>query len=289
MSVRASAVAAGIAPMPSCSVAPSGTSSATCSPIRRSTSPMAGPACVVRRDVDLDREVDVVDVDEALAERPRHRPVELDDDGLRRADRRVHRLDARAQRAEAVGVGRCRVDEDDVERQRAALEQPRHVRQEDRHVVRPALVHRGTGVRPDEQRPVAEVAGHLRREVRPGTLRVQVDDRDVVELGRARDQLSSSTDGVAAAQCTYTRSPDRTTAAASSGETRRMRQAYAVGPGRDGQHPDPKRVTFGPVRGRPRGVNSGHGQFTASSHLPHPGHWSRRPRGARPVLRRVVT
>ena len=29
---------------------------------------------LVRRDVDLDREVDVVDVDEAVAERPRHRP-----------------------------------------------------------------------------------------------------------------------------------------------------------------------------------------------------------------------
>ena len=49
----------------------------------------------VRRDVDLDAEVDVVDVDEAVAERPRHRPVELDDDRLRRADGRVHRLDAR--------------------------------------------------------------------------------------------------------------------------------------------------------------------------------------------------
>ena len=73
-------------------------------------------------------------------------------------------------------------------------------------------------------------------------------------------RLSRRTDGVAAAQCRYTRSPDWTTAAASSGETRRMSQAYAVGPGRDGRHPDPKRVTFGPVRGRSRGVDCRHGR-----------------------------
>ena len=100
-----------------------------------------------------------------------------------------------------MGVGRRRVDEDDVERQRAALEQPRHVRQEDRHVVGPTLVDRGAGVRPDEQGPMAEVARHLRREVRARALRVEVDDRDVAELGRARDEASSRTDGVAAAQC----------------------------------------------------------------------------------------
>ena len=74
---------------------------------------------LVRRDVDLDGEVDVVDVDEAVAERPRHRPVELDDDRLRGPDGGVHRLDARAERAEAVRVGRRGVDEHDVERQRA--------------------------------------------------------------------------------------------------------------------------------------------------------------------------
>jgi len=42
---RASPAAAGMAPMPSWSVAPSGTRSATCAPIRRSTSPMTGSGC----------------------------------------------------------------------------------------------------------------------------------------------------------------------------------------------------------------------------------------------------
>ena len=115
-------------------------------------------------------------------------PVELDDDRPRCADRGVHRLDARAQRAEPVVVGRGRVDEDDVERQRAALEEPRDVRQEDRHVVGAALVDRRPRVRADEQRPVPEVAVHLGREVRPGTLGVEVGHGDVAELGGSRDE-----------------------------------------------------------------------------------------------------
>ena len=174
--------------MPSWSVAPSGTSSATYSPIRRSTSPIAADGMLVRRRVDLDREVDVVDVDEALAERPRHRAVELDDDGPRGTDRGVHRLDRRPERAEPVLVRRRGVDQHRVERQRAGSEQPRDVGQEDRDVVGAALVHRRPRVGADEQRAVPEDAAHLRREVRPRTLDVEMDDADVAQLRRARDQ-----------------------------------------------------------------------------------------------------
>ena len=117
LSVRNSAVAAGMAPMPSWSVAPSGMSSATCSPIWRSTVTDLTDRPLVGRHVDLDREVDLGDVDEAVAERPRHRPVELDDDRSRGPDGGVHRLDRRAEGAEAVGVRRRRVDEDRVERE----------------------------------------------------------------------------------------------------------------------------------------------------------------------------
>ena len=60
-------------------------------------------------------------------------------------DRRVHRLDGGAQRAEAVGVGRGRVDEDRVEREHGRVEQPRDVRQEGRDVVGPALVRPPAG------------------------------------------------------------------------------------------------------------------------------------------------
>ena len=167
------------------------------------SAPISGSACGVGRDVDLDREVDLVDVDEALAERPRHRPVELGDDDVGRPDRRLHRLDRRAQRAVAVGVRWGHVDEHGVERQEPAREQVRHVRQEDRDVLGPALGDRRPGVRADEQRPVAEVAGHLRAEERAGSLGVEVDDLDVLRArAPARPRASRRTDGVAAAHWT---------------------------------------------------------------------------------------
>src|SRR5690242_13980807 len=50
-----------------------------------------------RRHINLDRKVDLVDVDEALSERSWHRPVELDDDRVRCSDGCVDRLDGRAQ------------------------------------------------------------------------------------------------------------------------------------------------------------------------------------------------
>jgi hypothetical protein len=82
---------------------------------------------LVWREVDLDPEVDVIDVNEALSERPRHCPVELDDDCLGGPDRGVHRLDRDTERAEAMGIRRRRVDKDRVERQRARREELRHV------------------------------------------------------------------------------------------------------------------------------------------------------------------
>ena len=87
-----------------------------------------------------------------------------------------------------MGVGRRRVDEDRVEREQAGVEQARDVRQEDRDVVGAALVDRRAGVGPDEQRPMAEVRRHLGRQVRPGPLAVEVDDADVAELRRPRDE-----------------------------------------------------------------------------------------------------
>ena len=138
---------------------------------------------LVRRHVALHRQVDLIDVDEALAERSRHALVELDDDGLGRPDRGMHGLDAGTQRAEAVGVGRRRVDEHGVEWQEPAVEQARDVGQEGRDVLGPAFVDRGPGVGPDEQRPMAEVRLHLRGEVGTRSLAVKVDDADVLELG----------------------------------------------------------------------------------------------------------
>ena len=87
-----------------------------------------------------------------------------------------------------MGVGRRGVDEHDIERQGAALEEARDVGQEDRDVVGASLVDRGTGIRPDEQRAMPEVARHLGRQVWPRSLRVEVDDADVAQLLGAIDQ-----------------------------------------------------------------------------------------------------
>ena len=183
---RKRAVAAGIAPIPSWSVAPSGIELGDeCADPPLDVADLADRV-LVRRDVDLDREVDVVDVDEAVAECPRHRAVELDDDGASGTDCGMDRLDRGSQRAEPVRVGRRGVDEHRVEREGARVEQVGHVRQEDRHVVRPPLIDRPPGVRSDEQRPVPDVAGHLRSQVRPRTLDVQMHDADVGQVLRLR-------------------------------------------------------------------------------------------------------
>ena len=174
--------------MPIWIVAPSGIRSATNSPIRRSTSPIVAEPDLVGPDVALDCQVDVVDVDEAVAESPRHAAIELHDHCPGRANRRVHRLDARAERAEAVRIRGRRVHEHEVEREHPGLEQARHVGQERGHVVGTALVDGGAGVRTDEQRPMPEVGRHLRREMGAGALAMEVDDADGLELRRSRDE-----------------------------------------------------------------------------------------------------
>ena len=90
---------------------------------------------------------------------------------LARSDRGQRRVDPGPQRAEAMRVRRRHVDERDVERHGAGAEQARDVREEDRHVVGPALVHRLARVRTDEERPVTEVPRHRRVQVRAGPSR----------------------------------------------------------------------------------------------------------------------
>ena len=111
---------------------------------------------LIRRLVGLHREVDLVDMDEAVAEGPRHRPVELDDDRPGGSDRGMHRLDRCPERAEAVLVRRRGIDEGHIERKRAGPKEARNIRQEHGHVVRSAVVHRHSCVWPDEQGAVAE-------------------------------------------------------------------------------------------------------------------------------------
>jgi hypothetical protein len=153
--------------MPNWMVAPLGTSSATCAPIRRSTSPTCG----------------------------------IDDDGLRRADGGMHRLDARPERAEAMVVGRGGVDEHRVEREQPGLEEPRHVGQEHRDEVGPALVDGGSGVGPDEQRPMPEVPAVAGARCGPGPSQWRWTTLTSRSSVARATSASRRTDGVAAAHC----------------------------------------------------------------------------------------
>ena len=83
-----------------------------------------------------------------------------------------------------MGVRWRDVDQDGVEREQAALEQPRDVAQEHRDELGPTLVDGRPRVGADEQRAVAEMRRHLGRQVRPGSLGVEVDHADVVQVRR---------------------------------------------------------------------------------------------------------
>ena len=139
-------------------------------------------------DADLGRVVDLRDVDERVAQGTWHPVVELGDHQLARSHRSKRCVYAGPQRAEAVGVGRGDVDQDRVERQDARAEEARHVGEEDGDVFGASLVDRGARIGADEERLVAEMAGHLGRKVWRGSLRVEVEDADVLELRSAFDQ-----------------------------------------------------------------------------------------------------
>ena len=84
-----------------------------------------------------------------------------------------------------MGIRAGEIEQHGIEREHAAREQLGHVREEDRHVVGAALVHRGPGVGADEQRAMAEAGRHLRLQMRRRSLDVEVDEADVAELPRS--------------------------------------------------------------------------------------------------------
>ena len=80
---------------------------------------------LVRRDIDLHGEVDAVDVDEAVAERTRHRAVELDDHRARRAVAEWIASTEVPSEQNPLGVGRRRIHQDRVEMECTRREQVR--------------------------------------------------------------------------------------------------------------------------------------------------------------------
>jgi len=106
--------------------------------------------------------------------------------------RGVYRLYGRTERTEPMTIWGSGVDKHGVEGQGAGREQVRDVGQEDGHVVRPVLLDRTSRIRTHEQRAVAEMARHLRREMGPRALDVQMRHPYIDKVGG----LSVSDQGV---------------------------------------------------------------------------------------------
>ena len=87
-----------------------------------------------------DEHVDVIDVNEGVAQRARHVRVHLRDDQRSVLRRAFHDIDRDAEAAHAVFVRRRHLNERDVQRQLAGIEQARDVRQKDGRVIAQALL-----------------------------------------------------------------------------------------------------------------------------------------------------
>jgi len=127
-------------------------------------------------------------VQEAVAERARHGPVDLRDHRTGGSRRRERGIDARAQRAVPALVRRGDVQEGGIERQLSIAEEARDVGEEDGDVLGAPLVDGGARPWADEERAVPEPAGELGSQVLVGTLGVQGDDPHVLQLLRSRHQ-----------------------------------------------------------------------------------------------------
>ena len=137
------------------------------------------------RNVHLHAKVDLGHVDEALAQGPRHRRVDLGDDHPRPPDGRLHALDGGPQRAEPVLVRGRDVAQHGVEGEQVGIEEMGHVREEDRHVLGATFVDRLAGVGADEQRRCRKWPAISGARCGPGPFDMQVDDADVRKLRRA--------------------------------------------------------------------------------------------------------
>ena len=129
--------------------------------------------------------VNVMHVDEAIAQRPRHVGIHLRDDErgvLGGAADDVHR---HPETAHAVRVRRRDVNEGHVERQLAAVEQARNIGKEDRRVVAQPFLDDVAHVFSDEEAVHAEVLRQLLVRVRRVAESEQMDNLGVRQFGGA--------------------------------------------------------------------------------------------------------
>ena len=204
MSVRASAVAVGDRADPELQRRPVGHEfrDVLADPPLHIPDPRA--AMGVRRHVDLNRQVDVADMDEALPERSRHRPSNCTTTVFAESIAACIASTLVPSEQNPWASGGVALTKTTSSGSAPDSEQARDVRQEHGNVVRPALVDGGAGIRPDEQGAMPEVTLHLGRQVRPGPFQWRWTTVTSWRSGARATRASSSTDGVAAAQWRYT-------------------------------------------------------------------------------------
>ena len=180
----ARATAAGSVPIPSCTVARSGMSAATCSATERSTGRRLGIRHVDEPVVAFDQDIDVVAVDERVAARGRQRRIDERDHHTRLLNQRLREIRDDAER-EATARQRLDLDERDVDAQLAAAQQ----RRDRAHVARNDVGQRGDAAIRSRavERAERKVLGELgtqrvrrrqaEEERRPGEIRTLRDER----------------------------------------------------------------------------------------------------------------
>ena len=136
----------------------------------------------------VDELVDLVDMNERVAERARHPLVDLGDDELGRFDRRLRDVDRDAQAAPAVLVRRTDAHQRDVDAQSPRAKQGRHLGQKHGSVVGARLGHGLAHAVADEESVGAEVVRETRVGVGGDAEREHVDDFGVREVLAGADQ-----------------------------------------------------------------------------------------------------
>ena len=144
---------------------------------------------LVQRTARPDERVHAIDRHRGGAVRARHAVVDLGDDDARVVDGRTRGVHRRAERAQAVAIGWRQGQEDRVERDAAAREQTGDLRQEDRDEVGAALGNRLAYRGADEERYGAEPADVHRIDEGRRSRRVQMIQRDVLEVSSCGQRL----------------------------------------------------------------------------------------------------
>src|SRR5580704_11250186 len=150
-SIRLGRTASGMPPMPHCRTEPSSISDETCAPIARWRSVILFSLISHSgRETFYDR-VQFADVNEAVAVGPWHLCVYLCHHAMRAFGRGKRGIDANAETAITVGIGRRHLNEGNVDRHLAALEQRFDLAQEDRRVVGAAIANGFADIPADKQ------------------------------------------------------------------------------------------------------------------------------------------